>query len=129
MTETRSFLLYKGEFLTLDLITQYNETQALDDSACTYALEFESINCQSCGTNTYEEVIDEIDQRRETFETTTSIYTFVNQFVNLNFQLITIIAFIFKIFVIIGAITLLFYGIFWVYFMLRNFIRSTRGGS
>lgn len=118
----KKFNIGEGESLTLDLVTLFNETNGtVEDSYCRYSVSVESVNCDSCGDLQYEEVIQAVDHREEIFGAVISpTYTFLNEFVNLNFMVWAILSWLIKIFVMIGSMVFMFYCIFWLYFWVKK---------
>lgn len=115
------FTLRKGENINLNLVTYFNSTDgAVADSFCRFGLTFDSRNCEGCSGKSFEEVTNAIETQAENFATKTTVFSFINSLVDLNFQIWAIISYIVKIGVLIGAVFGLFYLIFWIYNFVKN---------
>src|SRR3989344_4720150 len=103
------FNLIDGEVLDLFMVTYFNGTSIVEDSFCTYGISLDSQNCRGCDEKSFEETVKELETRQDNFETKTTIFNFVNNLIDLNYQLWVIISYIVKIGVLIGAIFGLIY--------------------
>lgn len=115
------FTLKKGENIAIDLKTYFNTTNGLiDDSPCTFGVEFDSRNCDGCSGKSFQEVTKEIEEQQSTFQVKNTIFNYVNTAIGYNFEIWAILYYIIIIGVFIGSIVGIIYIIFWIYFYLRN---------
>jgi len=114
------FELQDGEHLSLALVTYFNGSLIIDDSPCTYGESFDSQNCRGCDGKTFEETINLLEERKETFTKKNSVFGFIDNVVDLNFDIWIIISYIIKIGVFIFAIFGTIYSVFWIFFFIRN---------
>lgn len=129
-SSTVSFNLAEGEYIDFTVPTVFNTSSGLvQDSICTYELRFNSINCNSCGDTTFQEVTKQLDARNETFTDVNTAFTLMNTFVDLNFEIWVVLGWIFQITALIASIFLIFYAIFWFYLWIKRFVKSVGGGN
>lgn len=124
---TQEFFLSEGQWLSVDLTTLFNETSGIEeDTICRYSVSYDSINCDSCGEASFEEVISRIDEREETFQTVSTIYSFMNAFVNLNYKLWVYLSWIVKIVALVGTVFFFFYSLYWLYFASKRLFNGVK---
>lgn len=110
----------KGETLLLQLVTYFNTTNgAIDDSPCRFSVAVNSRNCKGCEGKTFEEVTNELENNQASFEVKSTVYGYVTQIIDINFEIWTIIYYIVNIGVFIGAIIAMIYAVIWIYLFIK----------
>jgi hypothetical protein len=116
---------YNGEMLTIRMTTYFNSTFVTDESPCQVGINLNSENCRGCEVRTYQQTVDLLSQREQNFEVKSTIYGYVNNLIDLNFTIWSIIYYILMIGILVCTILGIFYMIFWV----PDFIKREFGGK
>jgi len=115
------YYLNAGEYLSLSLITYYNQTNgALEDSFCRFRIKTISKNCEGCGEKSFEEVTKELSQRQAEFDTKNSVFSYITTTTDKNYQIWAIIYWFIKIGIFVGAIFLLISIPFYAYTVIKK---------
>lgn len=114
------FALKEGEHLTISQVTYFNQSNIIDDSPCSYGLEFTSQNCRGCESLSFEQVTEKLEKKQENFNHVNSVVSLINQIIDVNFALWVYLSYIIKIALIIGVIFGIIYMFFWLYLFIKR---------
>lgn len=119
-TQTLNFEMHNKDYIFCIGDVFYSGAPLENDQAFgSTAFIVPSMDCKACSDFSYKELVMQEEVKEQSFSKQTSIYNYVMGFIALNYEFYLIFFWLFKIIVVIGAISLIILAVFWFYYFVK----------